>query len=96
MDLDAKCIVLCRFPFVRFYLNLATVLLEVNKSTAEVKCHSPYTYVHRKRTPCVYFGPGIIIFLCNEAGTLCAMETLPDVQMFRGCRLWLRSRQREP
>lgn len=31
-------------------------------------------YVNRKRTPSVYFGPGIIIFLCNEAVLLSSLR----------------------
>lgn len=72
MDLDAKCIVLLQF--MQFDLNLATGLLEVNSASGVPS--SPFStysttnvamYVNGKKSPTGYFGPGIIIFLCNEA-----------------------------
>lgn len=73
MDLDAKCWVLLHF--MQFDLNLATGLLEINKTTVQVERHRypflhtapPTLYVNGKKSPTGYFGPGIIIFLCNEA-----------------------------
>lgn len=75
VDLDAKYIVLCRFQLMEFDLNLATALPEDSRSTVKVKRHALF-YIHPvpptctqtgKGPPSVYFSPGIIIFLCNEA-----------------------------